>query len=77
MEYVEHGDLQRYLYSALPLPESDTQQITFQVLEGLHFMHKNGYSHRDLKPGVSTLTICKAVSTSNIFPMETEYFSEV
>ncbi|KAL9047360.1 MAG: hypothetical protein Q9214_000044 [Letrouitia sp. 1 TL-2023] len=51
MEYVEHGDLQRYLHSALPLPESDAQQITFQVLEGLNFMHENGYSHRDLKPG--------------------------
>ncbi|KAK3169499.1 hypothetical protein OEA41_008882 [Lepraria neglecta] len=51
MEYFEHGDLQHYLHSAPPLPESDAQQITFQVLEGLHFMHENDYSHRDLKPG--------------------------
>ena len=67
MEYFKHGDLQHYLYSAPPLPESDAQQITFQVLEGLYFMHENGYSHRDLKPGVSALAPCGAVSTSNIF----------
>jgi len=66
MEYFAHGDLQHYLYSALPLPESHAQQITFQVLEGLHFMHKNDYSHRDLKPGVSAPVPCGAVSTSNI-----------
>lgn len=77
MEYVEHGDLQRYLHSALPLPESDAQQITFQVLEGLQFMHGNGYSHRDLKPGVSALTVGIAVGTSNFVSMEIEYFSKV
>lgn len=55
MEYFKHGDLHEYLYSAPPLPETDAQQITFQVLEGLFFMHENGYSHRDLKPGVSAL----------------------
>jgi serine/threonine protein kinase len=66
MEYFKHGDLQHYLYSAPPLPESDGQQIAFQVLEGLHFMHENGYSHRDLKPSVSTLAPCGGVSTSNI-----------
>ena len=63
MEYIEHGDLQRLLNSRPPLPESDAQQITFQVLEGLHFMHMNGYSHRDLKPGVSVLEPCRAIST--------------
>lgn len=66
MEYFEHGDLQHCLYSAPPLLESDAQQITFQVLEGLHFMHDNGYSHRDLKPGVSALAPCRAVSISKV-----------
>jgi calcium/calmodulin-dependent protein kinase I len=51
MEYLELGDLQRYL--AVPLPESDARQITSQVLEGLGFMHENGFVHRDIKPGVS------------------------
>jgi calcium/calmodulin-dependent protein kinase I len=50
MEYIEHGDLQKYL--SRPLPESEARQITGQVLEGLHFMHDNGFVHRDLKPGV-------------------------
>lgn len=66
MEYFKHSDLDQYLYSEPPLPESDAQQITFQVLEGLYFMHENSYSHRDLKPGVRALTLCGAVRTSNI-----------
>ncbi|KAF7525619.1 hypothetical protein G7054_g11019 [Neopestalotiopsis clavispora] len=49
MEYLVHGDLQRHLQA--PLKESETKQITSQVLEGLTFMHDNGFVHRDLKPG--------------------------
>jgi len=48
MEYFPLGDLQSYLTS--PLPEADVQQICFQLLEGLDFMHCNGFAHRDLKP---------------------------
>jgi serine/threonine protein kinase len=51
MEYFPFGDLQNYL--SLPLAEKEVQQITFQVLEGLSFMHDNGFAHRDLKPTVS------------------------
>ena len=60
MEYFEHGDLQNYLLAAPPLPEADAQQITFQALKALHFMHQNDFSHRDLKPGVSTLDLRRA-----------------
>ncbi|CAG9944869.1 unnamed protein product [Clonostachys rosea f. rosea IK726] len=48
MEYMEHGDLQGYL--SRPFHEEETKQIIFQLLEGLCFMHDNGFAHRDLKP---------------------------
>jgi serine/threonine protein kinase len=57
MEYLQHGDLHDYLTGASPLPEVDAQQITSQILEGLSFMHDNGFAHRDLKPRVSPLLI--------------------
>ena len=52
MEYLPHGDLQKYLGSAIP--EGEGQSIVYQVLEGLEFMHERGFTHRDLKPAVST-----------------------
>ena len=60
MEYFPLGDLQNYLSS--PLPEKDTQQITSQVLEGLLFMHDNGFAHRDLKPNVSLFLPCTIIA---------------
>ncbi|KAK2771850.1 calcium calmodulin-dependent protein kinase type 1b [Colletotrichum kahawae] len=49
MEYVPHGDLQNYLSN--PIPEDEARIITRQLTEGLHQMHMNGFTHRDLKPG--------------------------
>jgi calcium/calmodulin-dependent protein kinase I len=57
MEYFPYGDLHNYLGS--PLPESEGQNIVAQVLEGLNFMHQNGFAHRDLKPAVSLATLHK------------------
>lgn len=51
MEYLPDGDLHRHLNS--PLPENEGQYIVSQILEGLRFMHENGFAHRDLKPAVS------------------------
>ncbi|KAI4215457.1 MAG: hypothetical protein LQ351_001926 [Letrouitia transgressa] len=48
MEYLPYGDLQKYLGS--PLPESESQHIVHQILEGLYFMHDHDFAHRDLKP---------------------------
>ena len=52
MEYCELGDFQSYLSSTPPLPEIQAQEITFQTLEGVRYMHENEFAHRDLKPAV-------------------------
>jgi serine/threonine protein kinase len=56
MEFLPHGDLEDYLSKTQTLPESEVEQIAFQVLEGLNSMHENGFAHRDLKPSVSSLS---------------------
>jgi serine/threonine protein kinase len=55
MEYCHHGDLHHYLLQERLLPVTETQQLTYQLIEGLHEMHENDFAHRDLKPGVSIL----------------------
>ena len=50
MEYIEHGDLQKYLIA--PFPESEVRVIVSQLADGLEFMHNNGFTHRDIKPAV-------------------------
>ena len=57
MEYCELGDLETYLFSVPPLPEIQAQEITFQMLEGVRYMHDNEFAHRDLKPAVRRLPI--------------------
>ncbi|RDL30227.1 uncharacterized protein BP5553_10505 [Venustampulla echinocandica] len=51
MEYCRHGDLHHYLSNRRSLPAAEAQQLTYQILEGLHHMHENDFAHRDLKPG--------------------------
>lgn len=34
--------------------ESEVRNWCFQVFQGLAYMHRQGYFHRDLKPGVLT-----------------------
>lgn len=61
MEYLENGDLFAYLYQRPPLPETETKEVTYQILEGLGMMHENGFAHRDLKPNVRLLLKCDRV----------------
>ncbi|OAA47383.1 Protein kinase-like domain protein [Beauveria brongniartii RCEF 3172] len=55
MEYLQHGDLQKHL--ARPLSEQEAKLITTQIIEGLGFMHENGFTHRDLKPGKNIMVV--------------------
>jgi serine/threonine protein kinase len=72
MEYLPHGDLHKYLSS--PLPETDAQHIVSQILEGLDFMHENGFAHRDLKPAVSLTTpLLQPVIRANTSMYNEEY----
>ncbi|CAI7575759.1 unnamed protein product [Penicillium viridicatum] len=51
MEYFKNGDLGKNLQRlGKPLPVLEAQQIAVQILEGLYFMHSEGFTHRDLKP---------------------------
>ena len=62
MEYHDLGDLSKHLFK--PLPEKDGCEIVFQILEGLYFMHKNEFAHRDLKPNV-----CYSILISNSYSL--------
>ncbi|KAI0469097.1 kinase-like domain-containing protein [Xylaria cf. heliscus] len=52
LEYLPLGDLQAFITKRPDprLPEPEVQQIVSQVLDGLVFMHAEGFAHRDLKP---------------------------
>lgn len=57
MEYCIHGDLQYQLSIRRSLPVTETQQLTFQILEGLNQMHQNDFAHTDLKPSVRVIYV--------------------
>jgi protein kinase len=35
-----------------PFSETEITKFCYQILQGLAYMHRNGYFHRDLKPGI-------------------------
>lgn len=54
LEYLPLGDLRGYLSTkGGRVPQTEAQQIVSQLLDGLRFMHEEGFTHRDLKPAVS------------------------
>lgn len=56
MEYLPLGDLQKYMDKPGLIDDLDVREISFQVLEGLSYMHREGFAHRDIKPDVSSLS---------------------
>jgi len=55
MEYIPIGDMSKTLVGGYHWNESDTRVVIKQLLNGLAVMHKEGITHRDLKPEVCTL----------------------
>ena len=51
-----HADLHHYVSRERSLSVVEAQQLTFQILEGLHVMHECGFAHRDLKPNVCMIS---------------------
>ena len=50
MEYLEEGDLTKYI--GTPLPQETVQTISKQILEGLQVMRQQRIALQDLKPSV-------------------------
>ncbi|KAM4551381.1 serine/threonine-protein kinase MAK-like isoform 2-T2 [Odontesthes bonariensis] len=49
-EYMRENLYQLMKERSKLFPESVIRNMTFQILQGLSFIHKNGYFHRDMKP---------------------------
>eukprot|EP01060_Flectonema_neradi_P017436 TRINITY_DN24323_c0_g1_i1.p1 TRINITY_DN24323_c0_g1~~TRINITY_DN24323_c0_g1_i1.p1 ORF type:complete len:713 (+),score=92.16 TRINITY_DN24323_c0_g1_i1:36-2174(+) len=57
MEYVAGGSIQLLLQNFGPLHESTVVQYTFQLLQGLAYLHANSILHRDIKCANLLLTV--------------------
>ena len=59
MEYIPIGDMAQSFADGYRWNESDTKVVIKQLLHGLAVMHKEGITHRDLKPEVCALPLLK------------------
>eukprot|EP00064_Thunnus_orientalis_P009431 superscaffoldBa00001197_g9455 len=49
MEYASRGELYDYIQEKRRLPETEARSIFRQITSAVHYCHKNGVVHRDLK----------------------------
>uniref|UniRef100_A0A3Q1GL28 non-specific serine/threonine protein kinase n=1 Tax=Acanthochromis polyacanthus TaxID=80966 RepID=A0A3Q1GL28_9TELE len=49
MEYASRGELYDYIQERRRLPETEARGIFRQITSAVHYCHKNGVAHRDLK----------------------------
>ncbi|XP_071332511.1 NUAK family SNF1-like kinase 1 [Trachinotus anak] len=49
MEYASRGELYDYIQERRRLPEADARSIFRQITSAVHYCHKSGVVHRDLK----------------------------
>ncbi|XP_069581429.1 NUAK family SNF1-like kinase 1 [Brachyistius frenatus] len=49
MEYASRGELYDYIQERRRLPETEARSIFRQITSAVHYCHKNGVVHRDLK----------------------------
>lgn len=50
MEYFKNGDLQSMLSNGVNFTYEQKCKISFDILQGINYLHKRGISHRDIKP---------------------------
>ncbi|QWR76724.1 FHA domain-containing serine/threonine-protein kinase [Candidatus Magnetomonas plexicatena] len=72
-EFMPGGDLGKLIKMTLkgPLPPQYACKIIIQVLNGLQFIHLNGYVHRDLKP--SNFLLNRAYTDTGLTIKITDY----
>ncbi|XP_077132501.1 NUAK family SNF1-like kinase 1 [Ranitomeya variabilis] len=49
MEYASSGELYDFINNKHQLPESDARRFFRQIVSAVHYCHKNGIVHRDIK----------------------------
>ena len=56
MEYCENGELYEYIVNKDRLDEEESSIFFYQLINGVEYIHKQGFAHRDLKPENLLLT---------------------
>ena len=56
MEYCEKGELFEYIVNKEKLDEEESSIFFYQLINGVEYIHKQGFVHRDLKPENLLLT---------------------